>query len=237
MVAKLTASLMSDQTEQAMEAIMGKYWRQEWVASADWAADQSRRPGKTWMRKMHYTWFEVGDQAFDPEKNCMENHCSVAAVLQSKMVLKGDHFSKQQKRQALKYLVHYVADLHQPTNCGFSKDESGRKILLATPDLKKVNLHWVWETGMMDKKASGWNTIAGQLRRDIEPESMSQWSGEMSPAQWVVECHQVSKDVAYRLANKKSWDSEYFMEAEPTYNEQLIKASVRAAAMLNEIFE
>lgn len=236
-ITMMSASFLDPAAKGAMAEIMGKSWRQEWIASSNWAAEQEKKKGYEWMTLNHRAWFEVGDTEFDPEKHCPKNQCSVAAILGSMKVLKNDDYSQQQKRKALKYIVHYVGDIHQPTNCGFHKDMSGRKILLETPDLQKVNLHWIWERALLSKKEGNWSTIATVLRRDVEEEDIADWQTVLDPKVWAWDCHVLAKEVAYKLAAPKLWGNEYFIEAEETLDLQLKMAAVRTAGLLNKVFE
>lgn len=236
-VAQLATPYLSEATQAEMERLMGKGYLQEWVASANWPQEVSDRPDKKWMQSLHRTWFEPGDTEFLPDKHCNNNRCSVAAILEAQKVLSNNKFTKQQKRQAFKYLVHYVADAHQPTNCGFNRDEGGRKILLKAPDLNKVTLHWVWETGLLKETSLPPFAYAVKLNKDLTLENRQQWAGNTDPASWVLECHEIAVSVAYELARKGKWNSAYSRTALPVIEEQIRKAAIRTAAMLNEIYK
>ena len=63
-------------------------------------------------------------------------------------VLKDPKADRSAKVQALKFVIHFVADLHQPLHCEDDGDNGGNArhvIFDGHPD----NLHWVWDTGLL----------------------------------------------------------------------------------------
>ncbi len=237
LVAQLAFAHLSDDTKAEMQKIMGKGYRQEWIASANWAQELADRRANAWMQVLHYVWFDSEDTGFLPDKHCVNNQCVVASILESEKVLLSDRFTLQDKRKALKYLVHYIADIHQPTNCGYRRDEGGRKVLLKTPDLSKVSLHWVWETGLLREMGKPWFAHAQELNQRLKKEMKEQWQTPVDPVSWAFECHEVAKTVAYELARTGKWNAAYAKDANEVIEEQLQKAAVRTAAMLNKIYD
>lgn len=57
----------------------------------------------------------------------------------------------QVRRDALKFLVHFVGDLHQPLHCADRDgDKGGNARLVMYPGQKRaVNLHSVWDTYLL----------------------------------------------------------------------------------------
>ncbi|WP_169748930.1 S1/P1 nuclease [Gynuella sunshinyii] len=237
-IAGLAFTMLSDESHKALSSLMGSQYRLEWVGSSYWAHELSQRPGNEWMQSLHEVQFDTDATAFSPTKDCADNKCVVAAILESEKVIKERaKFTLVQQRHAVKFLLNYVGDIHQPTNCGFKRDDNGRKILLESGD-KKVNLHWIWDTGILQLTGKKWSTLAGEFAKQIKPEQTAAWTADMDPQHWVWECHQVARNVAYQSAlDKKKWDMGYYKSAWPTYEEQLKKAAVRLAYLLNDLFK
>ena len=63
------------------------------------------------------------------------------------------NFKLQLKRRkfALKYLVHFVGDMHKPLNMGNSKDRGGGKLRLTYLGKNSI-LHYLWDGGLIDWK-------------------------------------------------------------------------------------
>jgi len=234
-IASLSYRLLDDNGKQYLKELLGSNARQEWTASAYWPAEQAKNKGQEWRIPLHRIWFSENDSAFNPDQHCPFNSCSVGAILESRQILLKPEFTKQYKRQAIKYLSHYIGDAHQPTNCGFLRDEGGRLILLKTPDLTRVNLHWVWEDGLIQLHGQNWSQLSSSIRLKIDMDQIANWQAETSPETWGWQCHQVAKTIAYPLAETGKWGMAYYKEAWPTYETQLLKAASRVAATVNEL--
>jgi hypothetical protein len=235
-VAMISFSYLNDAAKQELERLLGSNYRQEWIGSSYWAAEESEKVGNEWMQALHRVWFDPEDQGFDQDKHCPRNRCVVGAILESRHVLEQNGYSQQEKRQAFKFLLHFVADIHQPTNCGFRRDQSGQKIWLKSPDLTNVNLHWIWQTAMLKKQEKRWSTLAIELVRDMPQDEVVMWTENLDPVAWAWECHQIARETAYLLALDKKWGNQYYKEAWPVYEQQLQKAGIRLATMINEIY-
>ncbi|MGD0130003.1 MAG: S1/P1 nuclease, partial [Terriglobia bacterium] len=64
--------------------------------------------------------------------------------------------------EALKFVIHFVADLHQPLHCEDDGDNGGNArhvIFDGHPD----NLHWVWDTGLLQHITRDPEALAAEL--------------------------------------------------------------------------
>jgi hypothetical protein len=81
-------------------------------------------------------------------RDCPHGDCVVAKTEQFLAVLRDPAASRGAKAEALKYVVHFIGDLHQPLHDETNGDKGGnaRQVLFdGHPD----NLHWVWDTGLL----------------------------------------------------------------------------------------
>ena len=69
-------------------------------------------------------------------------------------VLRDPTASRATKAEALKFVVHFTGDLHQPLHDEDNGDRGGNErqvIFNGHPD----NLHWVWDTGLLERLGDG----------------------------------------------------------------------------------
>lgn len=234
-IAALSFRLLDLDGRAYIADLLGKNARQEWIASANWPAEQSKIEGQEWRRPLHKVWFNESDTEFTPDQNCPFSACSVGAVLESRQVLLMPEFSVQQKRQAIKYLQHYIADLHQPTNCGNLQDKGGASIKLKTSDLTRVNLHWVWEEGIIEMNGKNWSQFSSQLIQNYPIEKVVLFQQNLDPKIWAWECHKVAVDTAYDLSKSGKWNMTHYKAVWKTYERQIVTAASRIAAIINEL--
>jgi len=86
-------------------------------------ADEVRSPSTS---KWHYVNFPRGSCTYVADRDCPDGQCVVAALERQAAILHSDA-SSERRLKALKYLVHFVADVHQPLHAGFGDDRGGNR--------------------------------------------------------------------------------------------------------------
>ena len=100
---------------------------------------------------------------------------------------------------------------------------------------RQTNLHAVWDTGIIEPAVKGDERgYALQLARNITQSELSQWS-QGDPISWANESHDVATSTVYgELKHVGILSDSYEAQALPIVNEQLERAGVRLAKVLNE---
>jgi len=114
------------------------------LASISTWADEHRNPATA---SWHYVNFPRGDCNYQPERDCPDGKCVVAAIDRQVEVLRtnGDD---EKRLNALKYVVHFIGDIHQPLHAGYGDDRGGNSYQLQA-FMRGSNLHAVWDTGLI----------------------------------------------------------------------------------------
>ena len=107
-------------------------------------ADEHRNPA---TRPWHYVNFPRGSCQYDVQRDCPDGHCVVAAIERARAVWASNADDKT-RLKALKYLVHFVADVHQPLHAGYRDDRGGNQFQLRA-FMRGSNLHAVWDSGLL----------------------------------------------------------------------------------------
>jgi hypothetical protein len=173
--------------------------------------------------------------AYDAARDCPRGECVVAKIDELAAVLRDKGTSARERLEALKFLVHLVADVHQPLHASNDGDRGGNDLRVVFLG-RQTNLHAVWDTGILFAAGIGdERAFAMELMRSIVPADLTQWRGG-SAATWATE----SSDIARRLIYGK-WErgpgplqSSYVTTTLPVVRVQLDKAGVRLAAVLND---
>src|ERR1700731_4481412 len=66
--------------------------------------------------------------AYDPGRDCPGNDCVVAAIERFAAVLRDKTAAPRERLEALKLVVHFVGDAHQPLHCADNNDRGGNAI-------------------------------------------------------------------------------------------------------------
>ena len=193
------------------------------MASVSTWADEHRTPHTA---AWHYVNFPRGDCTYDPERDCQNGQCVVAAIEWQAKVL-GTNAPDEQRLKALKYLVHFVGDVHQPLHAGYLDDKGGNTYQLQV-FMRGSNLHAVWDSGLIKYLNEDAAVMASRLAKG--PQTVT-WT----PVQAAEEsCQIVSTPGFYpgRLI-----DGEYISAFTPTMEERLRLAGKRLAALLNRFLK
>jgi hypothetical protein len=201
-------------------------------AVANWADEYRRDHRET--GPWHYIDIPLADSAIDMARECPDGNCVVAKTEQFLAVLRDPHADREVKGQALKFVIHFVGDLHQPLHDEDNDDKGGNRrhvIFDGHPD----NLHWVWDVGLLEhinRTPAAW---AEELESRITPQDKAKWE-RGSIEVWVLEGHRLAQTVAYGnlgSENPAVITPAYEQQADPVIELQLEKAGVRLAYLLN----
>jgi len=148
---------------------------------------------------------------------------------------------QSERTLALKYVLHFVGDLHQPLHAADNHDRGGNCLRAALGGARTTNLHSYWDTAVVSAPGSDPRALAAKLRARITPAQAAGWR-RGTPASWAMETFGVAKSVAYWPGARPGCDPEagpvslpdgYQARAEAAAAIQLERAGVRLAAVLN----
>ena len=91
---------------------------------------------------------------YDATRDCPNDACVVAKIEQFERVLADRQVSQRQRLEALKYLVHFVGDVHQPLHTSNDHDRGGNEVPVTFMG-RQTNLHAVWDTGIIEPAVKG----------------------------------------------------------------------------------
>ena len=93
--------------------------------AATWA-DRIKSDRKwDWAKPLHYANVQAGAETFDLKRDCPESGCVVSAIIKYRDVLSDKKATDAKKLEALKFIAHFVGDIHQPLHVSRAKDRGG----------------------------------------------------------------------------------------------------------------
>jgi hypothetical protein len=179
--------------------------------------------------------------------------CVVTAIAADVAALTRVEATDTEKLAALKFLGHWVGDVHQPLHVSFKDDKGGNDIHEEGPCAE--NLHAVWDTCII-QRTLGTNVrrIATTLREAVTADQRTQWTST-STTDWANESFAITtaEDVAYCVTtatgclyeeDNETYDADedkkvvtvdeaYMARHLPTITQRLTQAGVRLGALLN----
>jgi S1/P1 Nuclease len=142
---------------------------------------------------------------------------------------------------ALKFLIHFVGDLHQPLHTADHADRGGNCVALTpSPDGGEKNLHAYWDVGAVAALGRSAQQIAARLDADITNADLNTWT-RGNARTWALESFALGQKDAYALADRPTCQSpgsialsaEYQSQAQKDAALQIEKAAIRIAGLLN----
>lgn len=123
-----------------------------------WADDVRANDPVLGRRSAPWHYVNLGERGctYEAARDCPGGDCVIEAIGQQAAVLRDREQPLAARRQALKFLVHFVGDVHQPLHTAFAHDKGGNtrqiRIPTATGD-RGGNLHGWWDSGMLEARS------------------------------------------------------------------------------------
>jgi hypothetical protein len=201
-----------------------------------WADEQQEVKGTgSW----HYVNVPITESRYD-SKYCPRGGCVVNKIEDCRRALLNPKAGRVEKQRALKFLIHFIADLHQPLHVGDTGSRAGNDIQVRFFGAGS-NLHRVWDSEIMERHTKNEQVWLWDLTYYAKPEKVKEWV-KGTVEDWATESLQIARE-AYCLPGSTTvmksgtkLGNEYYGFALPIIQRQLAKAGVRIAWMLNEIF-
>ena len=173
---------------------------------------------------------------YDGERDCPDGQCVVAAIERQRRVL-ASNAADPERLRALKFLVHFVGDIHQPLHAGHADDRGGNTYQLQAFG-RGTNLHALWDSALVVNHPGGLHALAAELIGPRAQAGAIDKAGganhnAAAPAQWAEEsCRIVSLDWFYPA--RRSLDADYAQRAQAVIQQRIRLAGQRLAEILNQ---
>lgn len=234
-IGKIAADHLSPQAMAAVHELIGDTTLADVAA---WADEVRGQPAFRHTAPWHYINLPLGLSYADFEAGVkgMTQDNVYSALQQQERILGSMGSTQGEKAVALKFIVHFVGDLHQPMHVSREEDKGGNTIQL-NYDGKGTNLHALWDSRLIDHQGLTWEQMAAQYDH-ATPAQIRQWQSE-PVIQWIWESYQASSKLYAEVDAMKgrAIDDSYYQAHIGIVEDRIEKAGIRLAGVLNEIFK
>ncbi len=248
---RLVAALAATQLTPQARAQVAELLRDEpdptLPGVANWADElRAKDPGLgKRSAKWHYVNMPEATCEYVASRDCPNGDCVIDAIRTQAAILADRGRSRAARARALKFVVHFVGDVHQPLHASNRKDKGGNgfQVSLRTdiaPEayvrdkyvdgVMGTNLHSVWDYYLLASAGLKLKPYAARL--DARPPRQKKAAQSLDPAAWAGEsCRLIDAQQLYPAQHRM--DSRY-LDAHRALAEQRVRlAADRLAALLN----
>jgi hypothetical protein len=205
-----------------------------------WADEHRRELPKT--APWHYVDVPLDEPRYDdrfagdePAKGFI-----VPKIREFKAILKDHSRPLEERRFALRFLVHLVEDLHMPLHVGENRDKGGNNLQVRWFD-RGSNLHRVWDSGIIDQAGrgeDGW--LADLVAMDADESRVPAQAGTVED--WATESLMAARQAyqdprtGQRIRPGTKLGDAYQAANLPVVRRRLYQGGIRLAVVLNEVW-
>jgi hypothetical protein len=248
LVAELAAAHLTQPAQAQVAALLSDEPDPTLAAVASWAdnlrdSDPQRfNVTSSW----HYINSRDGSCNLVLERDCPDGSCIVGAIQTQRRILADSKQPQAARRDALKFLVHLVADVHQPLHAANRRDSGGNQFQVSlrtdlvpeayargnTNGVMATNLHAVWDYYVLASARRPARQYLARLQSRMPVLPASQIGTALS---WAREsCALIEARKLY--PQKHVMDHAYLTSMRPLAERRIQIAALRLASLLNESF-
>ncbi len=179
----------------------------------------------------HYVNIAEDDCHYQAPRHCPGGNCVVEALKAQTKILADPARSDAERTQALKFVVHFVGDIHQPMHAGYGHDKGGNDFQLQYNN-RGSNLHSLWDSGMLNARRLDDDAYAGLLQALPAPVLAPQVDLDRDADVWAEASCRIAVEQGVYPSSRKLGD-DYTARYRPVAETQLRLAGERLAKVLN----
>jgi hypothetical protein len=242
-VAALAQSLLNNTAKAGVRSVIGD---STLSSVANWA--DLVRSERDFTYNWHFVDIPKNAAGFSEDRDCFlptnshagaatdHHNCVVDRITLFKQILADTTNAPQDREEALKFIVHFVGDVHQPFHA--VGDEAGGNGVHITEfgstlcnSNRPCNLHGAWDSGMINHTGMNRDAYVEHLKQFIDTTHLFS-SG--NPEDWANESHTAGQ--AAWLDDGGVIDDAYYQLQIQVVDKRLALAGLRLAAILEDVF-
>jgi len=233
-IGRIAENHLSPKARAAVYALLGS------ASLADvstWADEVRNQPEYRHTASWHFLNLPLGLNyaKFEKQVKGLDAENVYSALLNQEHILADKATSKEQKTDALKFIVHFVGDLHQPMHVSRAEDKGGNTIQL-NYEGQGTNLHSLWDTKLLEHQGLTYEQLAEKYDH-ASPAQIRQWQSDPL-MKWIWESYEISSKLYAEIdaMSNRSIDDNYYQAHISIIQERIGQAGIRLAGLLNQIF-
>lgn len=228
-VAEIAARHLTPEATAMVEELLGDRAGPALREASTWADDLRAFEGLGMTAPYHYVNFPRGSCSYVARRDCPGGRCVVSAIERFSAQLR-DGDSREARAAGLKWVLHLVADVHQPLHAGHAEDRGGNDFQVRW-DGDGTNLHALLDSGLLRARGRRPVPFARELLERLPAPDARQvrWTRD-APVRWAEES---CRNVGAVYPASARIDDDYARRTRALLESRLLLAGLRLAAALN----
>lgn len=230
---QIADSYLTPKARAAIKAILGN---ESIAITSNWADFIKSDPTYNYLSTWHY--IDMDKPYTYPELQEYLNHdTNVDAYTKLQFLigeLKKKDLTKENKLLYLRMLIHIVEDVHQPLHVGHTEDKGGNDVKVTWFN-NPTNLHSVWDSQLIEFQQLSYTEYTASINHTTIAQR-AEW--QKAPiSEWLFESNQIADKIYSEVKTGDTINAyKYNFGHIDIVNQQLLKAGVRLAGILNQLF-
>jgi hypothetical protein len=242
-VARIAQAHLRDSTRLQIRDLLGN---NDLAAISVWADEiKTLRPETA---SWHFVDIPINSSGFYEPRDCYRpndknvlasadhHNCVVDRIESFAKVLADRNASHDERVEALKFLVHFVGDVHQPLHA-IAEARGGNDVHVlefgsSQCGKNPCNLHFAWDIGLIEHTHRSESEYLAFLNRMISSRNL-RGQRDGTPVDWANQSFHLAKQVW--LKDGSPVDEAYYQKNIYVVDERLALAGLRLAALLNNV--
>ncbi len=236
-IAEIAEENLRPETLREVKYLLGQRYRL--ADEAGWA--DYIRGYWWWTAPWHYINWPLELEEPDYDVLAARRGNVVSAIEEQLAIYRDPKKSRQERLDALKFVIHFVGDVHQPLHCGKGEDRGGNDVPVRFRG-KLTNLHAAWDGSIYEDGGETTAAHAAGLLNGLKPEERERIMAGR-PYDWAVESHRIAREFVYPRLEDLAVREEgglppelsgpYAAAAQSIMRRRLLEGGLRLAYLLN----
>jgi S1/P1 Nuclease len=232
-VAEIAESYLSSKARLAIRQILGT---ESLAMASNWADFIKSDSASSYLSPWHYININSSldkneFQAWLQKDTAVDAYTKLNFLVAQ---LKKKQLSPDKNKMYLRLLIHIIGDIHQPMHIGRVDDQGGNKIKVTWFN-DPSNLHSVWDDKLIELQKLSYTEYTHAINHVTKKQVLAWQKQPMT--EWFFESYQIAGELYSEITQPdQKLSYRYNYDHLETLNQQLLKAGVRLAGVLNTIF-
>ena len=225
-IGKVAEDNLTEKTKKEITKLIGHH---DISLLTVWADEIRSDPNWKHARNWHYATIP-DDEDYETGKHRGD---VIEKVKEFTKMLIDNSATNVEKQNALKFLVHFIGDIHQPLHVGNGKDYGANNVKVKWFN-EPTNLHKIWDEKLIDYQNLSYTEYARFLLIDADNSRVQKWKKD-DLVTYAQEARDYRKQCYEYESDNLGYEYTYLTKS--LLNLRLLQGGIRLAGALNWIFK